>query len=549
MFDGLRKRLSSSFAGRVDQPQPAKPTARYMRPDSSGVLAGWRPQLRSQRDDVGEAWGGVAARAIDAAHNSGWIAGAIDQMIADINGPEGLTINVAPNHQALGWSEDAAHAWAETTERDFVAWANNPLECDARGKMTLASMADATVRWYMPFGEGLARILVRDVPGAVMRTKVQMTSPIRLSQQSSELQNLHQGVFLNDDGRAIGYRLRSRINGFMQDLDVPARDADGRPLVVHVFDGDPDQTRGISPFAPALKVMRQYDQAADATLTTLLLQTIFAATFESAQLPAEALEGLLADGDLGAGSGGQVDPTGPGGMAALMSQRAEWYGASGIDLGIHGRIATMFPGDRLKFTTADTPGGNYLPFSQNLNREIARCIGTTYENFTGDYANATFSSIKMGIASHWPVVVRRRRVIPKPFLQAAYEAWLEERIARGLTPFPGGYTRFLRQRAAACRAEWRGPAKPSPDELKTATALKVLVKDIGVMSVSTAAAELGLDADAEQQQRAQDRKRAARLGLPDPYAPAPGTPGTHDPTAPDPYAPDPADAPKPAKGT
>lgn len=521
MFNGLRQRLFGGSAGQAVQPSGKAATARYMRPDSSGILNGWRPALRSQRSDVQEAWTGVAARAVDQAHNSGWIAGAIDQMISDINGAEGLVINVNPDRQALRWSEDFAHAWASDVEREFVAWANNPLECDARGKMTLASMADAAVRWFMPFGEAGARILVRDRPGSLSKTKIQMTSPVRISQASSELQNLHQGVFLDDDGQPLGYRLRAKLSGWEQDFDVPARDPDGRPLFVHVFDGDPDATRGISPFAPVLKVGRQYDQLADATLTTALLQTIFSATFESSQLPAEALEGLMTDGDLGAGSGGQVDVAGPGGMAALMAARGEWYGASGIDLGIHGRIATLFPGDNLKFNTTTLPGSNYLPFSQNLNREIARCIGTTYENFTGDYAGATFSSLKMGIASHWPVVVRRRRVIPRPLLQAAFEAWLEERIARGLTPFPGGYTRFLRQRAAACRATWRGPAKPSPDELKNASALKILVKDLGIMSMATAAGEVGLDHDAEQEQRAQDRKRAEALGLPDPYAPPP----------------------------
>lgn len=519
----MLKRLFGGSSSQAQQPNRTGAVARYLRDGSAGFLSGWRPALRSQRDNVQEAWSGVSARAWDAAHNSGWIAGAIEQTIADINGPEGLTINVTPDYQALRWSEDFAHAWSEDVEREFVAFANTPLECDARGKMTLADMADALVRWYMPMGEGVARFLLRESPGATMLTKAQLVSPIRLSQQTSDLQNLHQGVFLDDVGRPIGYRFRAKIGGFEQDLDVAARDADGRPLVVHVFDGDPDATRGISPFAPVLKVTRQYDQLADATLTTALMQTIFSATFESAQLPGEALEGLLDGADLGAGSGGEVDPSAPGGMAALLAQRAEWYGAAGIDLGVHGRIATLFPGDRLKFNTTNHPGNNYLPFSQNLNREIARCIGIAYERFTGDYSNATFSSIKMGISSDWPLVIRRRRVIPRPFLQAFFEAWLEERIARGLTPFPGGYSRFLRQRQAACRATWRGPARPSPDELKTATALKILVKDLGVMSLSTAAGELGLDADGEQQQRAQDRKRAERLSLPDPYAPAPGT--------------------------
>lgn len=522
-------------------PEPRSPappaTMRYMRPDSSGIVAGWNPVLRSQREDVRDAWRGASARTVDASQNSGWIAGAIDQMIADINGPDGLTIDVTPDAQALGWSADFTHAWSEDVERRFCAWANDPMECDARGKMTVADMADSAVRWYMPFGEALARILLRERAGATTLTKIQMTSPVRLTQETSEFKNLYQGVFLDDDGKAVGYRLRTRANGFYQDLDYPARDPDGRPLVIHVFDGDPDQTRGISPFAPALKVARQHDQLADATLTTALLQTIFAATFQSRQLPAEALEGLLEAGDLGAGHGGQVDPTSAGGMAALMSARADWYGASAIDLGIHGRITTAFPGDELKFHTANHPGGNYLPFSDNLLREMARCIGTTPEKFTGNYANTTYSSNKMGIASTWPVVVRRRRVIPVPLLRGIYSGWLEEQIGRGLIAFPGGFSRFLKMRAFVVKTNWTGPAKPSPDELKTASAMEKL-KNMGIMSITRISSELGIDAEAEQQQRAQDKRRAERLGLPDPYAPMPGTPDAKVDPNPDPPLPE-----------
>ncbi len=536
MLERLRQQVASAISSARSGGSRATPTARYLRPDNAGVLQAWQPALRSQADDVRVGWSAVAARTIDAAHNQGWIAGGIQQQIVDINGPTGLLLNATPDWDALGWTEAYAQTWSRRVERRFRAWSRNPLECDVRGKMTLAAMADSIVRWYFPFGEGLARILVRDKPGATSKTKLQMTSPHRLSQDTSEFERLYQGVYLDPDGAPIGYRMLTREMGYSDRVNMPARDADGRPLIVHVMDGDPDQTRGISPLAPVLRVTRQYDQTQDATLTAMLLQTIFAATMESALPTGEVLDGLLTDVDVSNLAGG-ADPTSGGGVAALIDQRLQWYQSAKIDLGVHGRINSMFPGDALKFHRSEHPNGNYLPMSENLLREIARCMGITFEAFTGNYRGATFSSMKMGTATTFPVTVRRRERIPQPVYQAAYDAWLEEEVAEGRTEFPGGYSKFLKYRAAACQAQWRGPAKPTPDEGRTSTAMKTY-KDMGLLSLSTIGAEIGVDWEVEQEQRAQERRRIVdELGLPDPYAPQPGAPApTEEPEPKDPPA-------------
>jgi capsid protein len=70
------------------------------------------------------------------------------------------------------------------------------------------------------------------------------------------------------------------------------RDSAGRPIVVHIFDGEPDQVRGITPFVSILKVARQFDQLADATLTAALIQTIFAAMFKSNSGGEDALDAM-----------------------------------------------------------------------------------------------------------------------------------------------------------------------------------------------------------------------------------------------------------------
>ena len=61
------------------------------------------------------------------------------------------------------------------------------------------------------------------------------------------------------------------------------------------------------------------------------------------------------------------------------------------------------------------------------------------------------------------------------------EAWLEEEIAAGRIPFPGGYRAFLLNRNAASRAFWIGAPKPVADDLKSAKAHQVY-RDMGVIT-------------------------------------------------------------------
>ena len=58
----------------------------FMRGGRGVTFAGWRPSLREARNDVDEAWELAAARSTDAIQNSGWLAGMVDQAIANTVG-------------------------------------------------------------------------------------------------------------------------------------------------------------------------------------------------------------------------------------------------------------------------------------------------------------------------------------------------------------------------------------------------------------------------------------------------------------------------------
>jgi capsid protein len=120
----------------------------------------------------------------------------------------------------------------------------------------------------------------------------------------------------------------------------------------------------------------------------------------------------------------------------------------------------------------------------------------------------------MGTAANWPRVLWRRRHVAAPLEQARYEAWLEEDIESGGTPFPGGVQGFLENRELAATAEWRGPTKPRADDLKTAKAA-LTWKAVGVPD-SVIFDELGLDVDDVYDMRKREKDRRALLGIDEP---------------------------------
>jgi lambda family phage portal protein len=491
-----------------------RPVARYFRPDTP-ILQGWLPALREARTDVRSAYTLAAARSIDALQNSGFIAGAV-QAVTGLTVGSGLQLNAKPAAHLFGRGTDGATArdrWARETEADFDIFARNPLECDAAGKRTLGQMMVAGFRHWLATGEILATLTAEVRPGTRYATKVRMLPSWRMP-LTSELPNLIDGVRVDGNGMPVAYRINeATAYGTFTEKEVRARDAAARPLVIHVIDGDIEAVRGISLFAPVLKVLRQYDQLADATLMTTLLQTIFAATISSANAPEGVFEAL------------QPDPSAPpapgsGEFEAWMQARLDWYEKTKINLGQHARLVHLFPQEKLDFHGAEHPSDNYDAFGTGLLREIMVCIAVTPEIGTGDYRNANFSSANVGLASIFPVALYRRQHIVGSFAHGVYDAWLEEGIASGRRPFPGGLRAFLANRSAATMSDWRGPARPTPDELKTARASEIDL-DKGLVTLEDLCAARGRDWQDVADQRKRERDYYVNvLGLPDPFAAA-----------------------------
>ena len=487
-----------------------KPSGKYMRGGRGVTFAGWKPALRESQDDIGEAWDDAAARVGDLLHNSGWLAGAMEQCVANTVGT-GLQLKALPENETFGMTPAQASDWAKTVERRFELWSRNAQECDIQGLRTFGQMQAAAFRSWLVTGEILAELPWRKRPWNRYGTKVRLLPPQRLSRKTESMRRLINGVYTDADGMPVGYRaIRKDLFRHDVEYDVRARDRAGRPRVIHIFEGAPGTHRGISPLVPALQVARQFDQLADATLMAAIVQTLFAVTITSDEPTEQVLQGLLTPQEQAQMLAQGISP-----MEAYIEMVAGYYDGSTLDVGINGRLAHLFPGQELKFHTSNHPSSDYAAFAMHLLRELARCLGLTYESATGDNVGATYSSLQAATTEIFAITKARRRNIMAPFCQPIFEAWLEEEIEAGSLPFPGGIAGFMANRTAACRAEWRGDPRPQADDLKKAKAHEVW-KRLGVMSDAMICTDLGADVDDVYQQLAQEQALRAEYGLPEP---------------------------------
>lgn len=508
---GLRDRISRMFRSTTAHIQKYAPRAGYFHNERNPFIVGWNPSLREHQQDVQASWEKAAARSITAIQNSGFISGIVEVASGSTVG-SGLRMACRPDAEALGWSADVALKWARKVESRFRAWARKARQCDASGEFTFAQLQQAAFASYLAYGEILALLPMIQRDQRTSLTKVKLLPPTRLVNKTDPTANMVQGVTVDDWGQALAYRIRRRDGslGWVEST-ISARDADGRPNVLHIKDPAIATTRGIAPFAPILKVTRQIDQYFDANMTKAMIQTIFAATIKTNISGTAAYDGLFTVQDKAGTPGGGMS------AGAFSGLKGEWYEGAEIDLQQHGRIAHMFPGDELDFTESKQNGQEFDHMMGWLMREASRGAGVTYESATGDYRGATYSSVRMAGAVEWLTVMRRRGNIIAPFCDGVAEWWLDEEIASKRIDFPGGYEKFLEMRDFAARFTWTGPARPQADDYKTAKAFETR-KSMQATTLAEISEEYGKDWDDDMRQRAAENALAEELKLPKPWA-------------------------------
>src|SRR5687768_10367307 len=194
-----------------------KATARYLRGDKSGLLNMRQAVTRDAKIDIWESAERASALALDFMHNSGWLAGAVSQILCDTIGEE-LKLNCRAQLSKFGYGEAEANDWCREVEAAWRRWSWNPKECDLAGKSTITEMVDGAVRSYLAYGEAFAvldymTVRQRRPYGIQTGTKVSLVARQRCPRVTNLFEGLDQGVVHDTYGRRTFYRFPVHEDG------------------------------------------------------------------------------------------------------------------------------------------------------------------------------------------------------------------------------------------------------------------------------------------------------------------------------------------------
>jgi lambda family phage portal protein len=138
----------------------------------------------------------------------------------------------------------------------------------------------------------------------------------------------------------------------------------------------------------------------------------------------------------------------------------------------HGQIiADMLPGEELNWYKPEAPNPDATPFLDDQMRRISSGFGMGYSTFSGKY-DKSFSAARQEQSENWPNVERLRSQFVSDFVRPVeYEPALNAAIIAGLVRIPREA-----DPATIYAADYRGPARPTIDDLKQANTDKALIE-------------------------------------------------------------------------
>ena len=495
------------------QPGLKKEMAAFSAGDrSSRELASWRPGLNSADTDMLPEKEISEARALDIIRNNGYAAGAVQSVKDRIVGHYFRLVHT-PDYKSLGMDRTALREWAKMVEGNFHAWADDPLcNVDAQRKRTFTELLrDAEASRFVQGEAFLSREWrFAQFNQSPYGTCFQLIEPERISQPTaSDPLKTRAGIEFDNWGAATAYHIRTRHpgdymagnGGLIEWQRVTKFNQYGWLQMIHVFDQQrANQTRGFSKFAPILQKLKMSDRHHNVTLELQIIASALAIVIESQF-----------------GQGSALDAIG----ASPMQGLSEYVGAQaqfkqGSPVMFDGvKIPTLFPGEKLNVSRAEPPGESFQAFENALLRHVAKGLNMSYESLSGDYTQTTYSSARAALSEAWSSVLSARESGPSRIATHIFRLWLREGVTRGLIPLPPGIdlATYIQKENMFTRCNWIGAGKPIVDEVKSANANKILL-DANLTTMATITAERGEDFEEILEQRAEELKLMAELGVP-----------------------------------
>ncbi|HEY4775651.1 MAG TPA: phage portal protein [Xanthobacteraceae bacterium] len=404
----------------------------------------WRPAAASADADTLLDLPDLRGRARDLIRNVPIATGALATRTTNVVGP-GLRLIAGIDHETLGISEAAADAMEREQEREFALFWQ---ACDLSRCQHGDELAALAYRTQSESGDAIVIRRYRERAGEVYGTRLQLIEADRLSNpnRAADGDRIAGGVEVDADGAPVAYHVSSRHPGGLRLAAmtwerIEARDAQGRQLVIHMYDRlRPELTRGTPWLAPVIEHIKQLGNYTEAEVTAAVVSSLYTVFIKS-----------VADDDANP-IAGERDATLADNEVALAA----------------GAVVGLANGEEAQFPAPMRPNAQFDPFVQSLLRQIGVALELPFELLIKHFT-ASYSASKAALEMAWQSFLKERGRLARALYQTAYEWMMEEAVATGRLNRPGFFG-DPRIRMAYCGAEWRGPARPSLNPYQEAQA-------------------------------------------------------------------------------
>lgn len=400
----------------------------------------------------------IRSRARHAYANNGYVANAVNAMIAEIVG-SGVRANSAHPDADLrpiidACFSDCAAAMDSEGRTDFYG---------IQASMVLAMVVDGEA--FALIEESEDGIKLRQIPAEMVDES--MTRDLGAGGY------IVAGVEFDAMGRRVAYWILSgRPTDLFPTYQSPTRVAAAD--VIHLMRPlGPGQVRGVSWLSNILITLNEFDQLSDALLVASKMAAMLAA--------------FIVDGSA---MGGSAFPDAKGDIADLSLEP--------------GTVRILPAGTDIRFSAPEqTKDG--VPFARLVLGQIASGLGVPTHLLDNDLTGANYSSLRAGLLPFRAKVEQLQyHVLIPQFLDPVFRRVVTHEYLSGRLDLPA--------LAPALKAEWLTPRAMQVDPLKDIAALEKSLA-LGLTSRRQAVASLGwsvADLDAEI---SADREREATLGL------------------------------------
>jgi lambda family phage portal protein len=257
-----------------------------------------------------------------------------------------------------------------------------------------------------------------------------------------------------------------------------------RPGAFHSFlPKEPEQVRGVSVLAPAMKFFKDLSDYLDYELVGAIVASSIPVFIET-QNPAEQYNNIRVS----------TDPNGDEEEEKTYHQEVE-----------PGQFLYGNTGEKPHVLKNDRPGNTFESFVERVLRAVGASVGMPYEVIAKDFSKTNYSSARAALLEAHRVYQVYQKWLVDGFCQPVWEMVLEEAYLRGMIPSLAGMDvdTFYRQLPALAKARWIPPRRGHVDPLKEMNAnLKGLENN--VYTLSDIAAEHGTDWRSLLEQRAKE---------------------------------------------